>query len=246
MKTNLEKWNHYLSSIKSQATAFIEEQKKGKYIPETYYVAHPAGKVSERKITGFHYSHYRHNGKTFFYGKKPTRADVEEIRKYANSEIPFSVDNIYFDYSEAWDKENNRVSTSSVKFNDVINEMGLFYSYDEAKAESEKMVERRRLDKEFNDLHKKGSNYDYRANGYEFLGWQNGWKHEYFDEDGNLCSETGKPSKSFGYSKENYPKYRNCIDSGHRRINVSHNSRGSENTVSCPACKIYWKYDCSD
>ena len=22
--------------------------------------------------------------------------------------------------------------------------------------------------------------------------------------------------------------------------------RGSENTVSCPICKIFWKYDCSD
>ena len=29
--------------------------------------------------------------------------------------------------------------------------------------------------------------------GYKFLGWQNGWKHVYFDEDGNQT--TGDASK---------------------------------------------------
>jgi hypothetical protein len=108
------------------------------------------------------------------------------------------------------------------------------------------LLEENRIEKEFKEQRKKDGGYDYAANGYKFLGWQNEWKHEYYDEDGNLCSETGKPHKSFGYSKENYPEYRNCIDSKHRRIEVTHDSRGSENTVSCPICKIYWKYDCSD
>lgn len=246
MKTNLEKWNYYLAIINAKTNEFINSQKEGKTIPETYYIVHPIGRIAERTIIDVEYSHYKHNGRTYFNGKKPTKKDVEEIAEYSNKEIPFSTDNIYFKYSEIWDKENNRTSTSSVKFNDVVNQIGLFYSLSDAEIISNKVLEENRIEKEFKEQHKKDGGYNYAANGYKFLGWQNGWKHEYYDEDGNLCSETGKPHKSFGYSKENYPEYRNCVDSKHRRIEVSHNSRGSENTVSCPICKIYWKYDCSD
>lgn len=80
--------------------------------------------------------------------------------------------------------------------------------------------------------------------GYKFLGWQNGWKHVYFDAHGNEVSRD--KAHCFGYRKDDYPEYRNCLDSGHKRDSVSHNERGSENTVSCDVCKIYWKYDCSD
>lgn len=246
MRTNLEKWNYYLSIIENKTNEFIDSQKEGKNIPSVYYVVYPIGKVAERTIIGTKYSHYKHGGKTYYSGKKPTKKEVEALAEYSATEIPFSVDNLWFKYSEIWDKENNRTSTSSVRFLDIVTEKGLCYSIDDAEKQGEitkKFVEE---EKAFKELHKKDGGYNYSANGYKFLGWQNGWKHEYYDEDGNLCSETGKPSKSFGYSKENYPEYRNCIDSKHRRIEVSRNSRGSENTVSCPICKIYWKYDCSD
>ena len=81
--------------------------------------------------------------------------------------------------------------------------------------------------------------------GYKFLGWQNGWRHIYLDKDKNPTTD---PTKRvyFDYTKEEYPEYRNCVDSGHQRDNISHNNRGSEHTVSCDICKIYWKYDSSD
>jgi hypothetical protein len=89
-----------------------------------------------------------------------------------------------------------------------------------------------------------------REAGYKFLGWQNGWKHVYFDEDGNLttgdASKGEKPKRTFGYLKEDYPEYGACMEAGHKHDSVQHNPRGSENTVSCDICKIYWKYDCSD
>ncbi len=246
MKTNLEKWNFYLSIIKDKTNSFIESQKGGAVIPSVYYAVNPSGKISERTITGIEYAHYRHSGPTSLHGNKPTRKDVLRISDYANKDIPFIVDNIFFQYSEIWDKENNRTSFSAVKFNDVVKRIGLFYSIEEAEIESKKVLEENRIEKEFKELHKKDAGYKYQDNGYKFLGWQNGWKDERFDEDGKLCSETGKPAKSFGYSKENYPEYSNCINLKHKRIDVSHNQRGSENTVSCPICKIYWKYDCSD
>ena len=40
-----------------------------------------------------------------------------------------------------------------------------------------------RLEKEFKEQHKKDGGYNYTANGYKFLGWQNGWKHDYYDKD---------------------------------------------------------------
>jgi hypothetical protein len=246
MRSNLEKWNYYLEIINSRTKEFIDSQKQGKIIPEKYYVVYPSGKIAETTIIDVGYSHYNHNCQTFFTGKKPTKEDVDKIAKYAMGEIPFSIDNIYFEYSQIWDKEKNMSCRSRIKFNDVINRNGLFYSLPDAKIFSNKVIEENRIEKEFKEQHAKDANYDYSANGYKFLGWQNAWKHEYYDEDNNLCSETGKPQKSFGYSKKEYPEYRNCIDSGHRRIEVRHNQRGSENTVSCPICKIYWKYDCSD
>jgi len=87
--------------------------------------------------------------------------------------------------------------------------------------------------------------------GYKFLGWQNGWKHVYYDEDGN--ETTGnislgeKPKKTFGYSERDYPEHYNCVRKNkHKCDHVSHSRRGTENTVSCDICKIYWKYDSSD
>lgn len=85
---------------------------------------------------------------------------------------------------------------------------------------------------------------------YKFLGWQNGWKHVYFDEDGKVTTgnllKGEKPTKTFGYTKEDYPEYAACLAAGHKRDSIQHDNRGSENTVSCDICKIYWKYDCSD
>ena len=84
-----------------------------------------------------------------------------------------------------------------------------------------------------------------KKQGYKFLGWQNGWKHVYFDVDGNITTDDTK-IKTFGYTKEDYPEYGNCKEQKHKLDEVQHNPRGSENTVSCDICKIYWKYDCSD
>lgn len=74
----------------------------------------------------------------------------------------------------------------------------------------------------FKNLHQKYPSYDYRSNQYKFLGWMNGWS-----------------------SDTQIPDYVNCKTNKHILIEVSHNRSGSENTVSCPVCKIFWKYDCS-
>lgn len=82
--------------------------------------------------------------------------------------------------------------------------------------------------------------------GYQFLGWQNGWKHVYFDEEGNETTDPAVKNRSFGYRTVDYPEYGKCRDLKHAKDSIQHNPRGSENTVICDICKIYYKYDCSD
>jgi len=80
-------------------------------------------------------------------------------------------------------------------------------------------------------------NRELESKGYKFLGWQNGWLYV----DGKV-------------SPDKHPEYCECLNKGHNKwdhpdgpwASYQHNSRGSENTVSCNICKIYWKYDCSD
>lgn len=244
MRTNLDKWNFYLSIINKKTNDFINEQKVDYTIPDIIYTININGKISKKQIIGIEYLHYKHKGKIYFKGKKPTKNDINEIINYSNSDISFTKDNIILICLEILN--NDKEVKSSIGFNDVISKKNVYHSIEEAEKVSKDIIDKFNFRKEFKEKHKKDKNYNYISNGYKFLGWQNGWKHEYYDEDDNLCSISGKPSKKFGYSKDNYPEYRNCIDSGHIRIEVSHNTRGTENTVSCPICKIYWKYDCSD
>jgi len=62
-----------------------------------------------------------------------------------------------------------------------------------------------------------------RVEWYEFLGWLNGW-----------LKEQAQIKRGF------------CIGKKHAGSDIQHDPRGSENTVICDICKIYWKYDCSD
>lgn len=81
--------------------------------------------------------------------------------------------------------------------------------------------------------------------GYKFLGWMNGWKHVYFDEDGNVTEDKDK-RRTFGYTKEDHPEYGTCTEQKHELRSKQHNSRGSNVTDWCDTCKHYWKTDMSD
>jgi len=84
---------------------------------------------------------------------------------------------------------------------------------------------------------------------YKYLGYQNSWKHVYFDEN-NVETTDNKLKRSFGYRKDDYPEYMECINCGHNKDNtiksIQHNPRGSNVTYWCPIHKIFWKVDMSD
>lgn len=246
MKTNIEKWNYYSSIIKDKTDSFIKSQLDGLNIPDFYYVVHSIGKISKRTIEYVNYNHSKQNGKINFSGKKPTKKDIIKIIEYANSEISFSIDNIYFVYSEPSMFDPTHVHKSTIKLVDLINKTDLYYSLEEAELVSFKILESKKEYDEFLEENKKDSNYNYESNDYKFLGWMNSWVIESYDEDNNLCSESGKKCMKKQYPKEKYTEYRKCINSNHLLIKVNVNKRKNEHIISCPRCKIYWKCDSSD
>lgn len=82
--------------------------------------------------------------------------------------------------------------------------------------------------------------------GYKFLGWQNGWASIMLDKDGNQTDDYNQYVKFGGYPEDKYPEYNACKKQCHKLDDIGHNNRGTENTVSCDICKIYYKYDCGD
>jgi len=242
MKTNLEKFNHYLDIVTERSNKYIKSQIE--VIPEKMYVVYPIGTLHELEITGVRYEP-RENNRYFtlaFFTKKPSNESVENIKLYAEMSIEFVKEKILFDYKEKGDGYTSSGCFHPFGKNDARK---YFFTIEEAEAVSKIVAEENRVRQEFKELHKKDASYNYLMNGYKFLGWQNGWKHVYYDKDGNITNDPTKRA-SFGYDKANYPEYGNCNELKHQIIEVFHNGRGSENTVSCPICKIYWKYDCSD
>lgn len=246
MKTNLEKWNHCKNLLDEKAGRFMDTISP--VIPDLFYKVNTDGSVNECTIINRNYTFES----LYFSGKTPSNKDIDAITALCNSEITFNPERAYFYYSYVWGVYDGKESTAktSIKIKEVFENKTAFLSKEDAekiaagiKAKSDEL-------KLFKETHKKDAGYNYNANGYKFLGWQNSWKHVYFDEDGKVTtgdlSKGEKPKKSFGYTKEDYPEYGSCVEQKHSRIEVRHNSRGSENTVSCPVCKIYWKYDSSD
>jgi hypothetical protein len=246
MKTNLEKWNYYKAIVDSNTNKFIQEQLKGIKLPTSYFFVYPTGKMVEREILGTHYTFGKEAGRNYYTGKKPTKEDVQQIMSIA-AITDFKIEKCWFDYSEIWDEKKGSKSTSAVNFVDVINEKGSnFLDRDKAIKFSEILIAKNKEMEEFYEKHKKTTLYDYHANGYKDLGWQNDWSYVRLDEDGILCSVSGKAQKYVKPDPKLHPEHTQCIEAGHQRIEVSHSVRGTENTVSCPICKVFWKYDCSD
>jgi hypothetical protein len=237
-----QQWDQYLKLIQKKLEEFVLTQVEE--IPKKIYRAYFFnGTVKELKITGVSYPHHLNGFSNYPAGKTPTRVDVDRARNYYVNGLKFDIKKVYLQYEELHD---TFVSKSASQFYDQSSNPYKDFLHKE-EAEKRALEEKKIHDQReaFQELHKKDGTYNYSENGYKFLGWQNAWNHKYIDKDGNV-TEPHTVGARATYLKEDYPEYRNCIDSNHQRIEFSANRRGTDHTVSCPICKIYWKYDSSD
>lgn len=236
---NIDIWNGYMRLINEREKTFIDSI-IGEKKPEIIYQVYLGGNLTECFVTDINYT----NG-LYLSKKSPTKEDIQTIKNYYDGDPLMTPDKIAFEYYYLWGDNNERKASSTHYLYRKDNYCKLTLSKEEAILVSEELIKKNKEEQEWRELHKKDASYNYNENGYKFLGWQNSWNHVYFDAEGN---QTDDPSKrvAFGYTKEDYPEYGNCRELKHRTIDVSHNNRGSEHTVSCPECKIYWKYDSSD
>ena len=204
MKNNLEKWNYYLELLNEKASAFMDTINP--LVPSIFYKVELNGKINDCTVLNRHYSFG-----LYFNGKKPTNKDIEKIEAVFNSEIVFTPKMAYFDYSYVWGiyEGKESISKTAIHVKDVFENRIAFLSFAEAEIKAKEIIEKNAEEKLFKETHKKDANYKYTENGYKFLGWQNGWKHVYFDADGNVTDDKTK-QKTFGYLTADYPEYGKC------------------------------------
>ncbi len=238
MGTTLDTWNELKVALDASVKAWVNSICP--IIPEKYFEVSWNGTMEEKRITGIS---YRFEFNTWFNGKKPTKKELEVFRAHTLSLPEYKPERLCF--SNAYEWMEGRTATSAIKFNDLFNAKNIFHNLTNATLYAAQRKAEFEENKLWQETHKKDKNYNYAANGYKFLGWQNGWNHVYFDEQGNETTDATK-QRTFGYREADYPEYGKCRRLKHRTIEVNHNQRGSEHDVSCPECKIYWKYDSSD
>ncbi len=110
MKTNLEKWNFYEEYIKGILLEQIELNVEK--LPEKVYKASGLGAVVEVFVDDIY-----NKDRFYFYSKKPTRADVEKIKTYADNIPEFNIDNIFVSvhYHEGMGKSMSACKHSELK-----------------------------------------------------------------------------------------------------------------------------------
>lgn len=149
------------------------------------------------------------------------------IDKYIGKKPSKKEINLLIQYIEMIEYDINNVyvyfndNKGVIKYNNINNNSSYYSNIDDVKIESDRILQNNKDRIDFYNKHSKDVHYNYDANNYKFLGWLN----------------NGTPQKNKDYI--------NCINEKHRLVDVSHDRSGCENIVSCPICKIYWKYDSS-
>lgn len=128
MKTNLEKYNYYLSTVKERHSKFVTDNALD--IPVFLYAVSPNGNIIT-KIVGIPYYY----DQKAFSKEKPTKIDVANIKAYSESENELSLSNIYIPYHEI---SSVGKSSSAVKYT----EYGKFMTKEQAEIKSIEVKEK--------------------------------------------------------------------------------------------------------
>lgn len=216
MRSNIEKYNFYKQILTDKAEVFMDKHYlKDHDIVDMFYLIKNDGTIQECQTL---YRFYKFQESTLL---KPTRQDVLDIKLLSETYYDFDVNRIGIRYKFINDGKSY-MATSTILIDELYggSNENICFSKSNAEIISEKKINDLNKSKLFYKEHQKDKNYNYDSNGYKFLGWSNGWNEDQIE-------------------------YLQCKELKHILISVSHDNHGSENTVSCPECKIYWKYDCS-
>ena len=240
METNLEKWNALISKLDEKTNAFLKEATKDMEIPKKYYVVYPNGDLEKRDVIKLYYNHDWH----YYYKKvEPTKKELDELNKYYE-EVYFSKEYIYIEVG--YERSEGDLSFRLDNLIKVLNEDNYYFSYEKAKAEGDKIKAFYKQQEEFVRLNEQEGGFDYEAHGYKYLGFEEDWTYGDLDEDEELCSKTGKPMHSYGYSKTENPEFKKCREAKHKLLRYTESSKSTNNIRCCPICKIYWRFDSRD
>src|SRR5687768_14691994 len=202
---NIGIWNEYMRLIKERESVFIKGV-LGDKPHDIIYQVFGKGKIQVCYVTGINYSVYRTG--LFFTTQNTTQIDINKIKKYYDDDPVMTADNIAFEYYYLYGENNDRKAIST-HFLYAPNSNSILTL---SKEEAELVSENRKRDYEeyesWKKLHQKDRHFNYNAAGYKFLGWQNDWKHVYFDGNGNQTTDPDK-KRTFGYTKDDYPEYSN-------------------------------------
>lgn len=108
MKTNLEKYNHYLRIVKERQSKFVDENAFD--IPEFLYAVNPNGEVVTKTTEKAYYYDQK-----AFKKDKPTKIDVISIKEYSESQGELSLSQIHIPYYEI---SSIGKSSSAVKYSE--------------------------------------------------------------------------------------------------------------------------------
>lgn len=130
MRTNLGKWNHYLSKIKETEKEFIDSIIKE--YPNKLYEVSSNGEIIEKNVTEICY-----NSRLFYTGEKPTRKDVYMIKDYYENMPELTIDKILI-CTEYIDHVYSYITSSAVSYNRLNDKF--FISKKDAEIKSKELL----------------------------------------------------------------------------------------------------------
>lgn len=135
MRTNLEKWNHYMGLINAKEQEFINSNIKD--VPTCIYEVYASGKLRTLNVTGIRYRN------ELYGGTNPSREDVAKIKGYFENMPDMTIDKV----SVNWEcTDQGYKSSSAVIFLDMKEKY--FVSKDDANKKASELIEIKRKEEE--------------------------------------------------------------------------------------------------
>jgi hypothetical protein len=137
MKNLLQKWEYFNAIAEAKSSEFLTEFAKQHDIPSIVYNVFPKG-IKELPITE---SSVDISGRPYYWGKKPTRKDVQALADWVESFNPAErAVFLSYKYTETWGDGKTSTVSGAVKFSD-LNQHNYFTNKSEAESRQKELLE---------------------------------------------------------------------------------------------------------